>query len=48
MQDLAKQAGTWKCGLLCLVFLAPFFFLSYGFANQYASQLANVPVIVLE
>ena len=48
MQDLAKQAGTWKWGLLCLVFLAPFFFLSYGFANQYASQLANVPVIVFE
>ena len=48
MQDLAKQAGTGKWGLLCLLFLAPFFFLSYGFANQYASQLANVPVIVFE
>lgn len=40
---LDKQAGTWKWGILCLVFLAPFFFLTYGFANDYASRLAHVP-----
>ncbi len=43
---LNRQPGTWKWGLLCLVFLAPFFFLTYGFANQYASSLSNVPSIV--
>ncbi|OBY73157.1 phosphatase PAP2/dual specificity phosphatase family protein [Acinetobacter gyllenbergii] len=43
---LDRQPGTWKWGLLCLVFLAPFFFLTYGFANQYASSLAHVPSIV--
>lgn len=46
MQDLSKQPGTWKWGILCLVFLAPFFFWTYGFANQYAAQLSNVPSIV--
>ena len=45
---LNRQPGTWKWGLLCLVFLAPFFFLTYGFANQYASSLSNVPSIVFE
>lgn len=48
MHDLTKQTGTWKWGILCLVFLAPFFFLSYGAANQYASGLADVKVIVFE
>ncbi|ENX41372.1 phosphatase PAP2/dual specificity phosphatase family protein [Acinetobacter sp. NIPH 2100] len=43
---LDRQNGTWKWGLLCLVFLAPFFFLTYGFANQYASGLSHVPSIV--
>ncbi|NIE95315.1 phosphatase PAP2/dual specificity phosphatase family protein [Acinetobacter sp. Tr-809] len=43
---LDRQPGTWKWGLLCLVFLAPFFFLTYGFANQYASSLSYVPSIV--
>lgn len=45
---LDRQLGTWKWGLLCLVLLAPFFFLTYGFANQYASSLSNVPSIVFE
>ena len=46
MQTLNKEIGTWKWGILCLVFLAPFFFLTYGFANNYASGLSNVPSIV--
>ena len=46
MQILNKETGTWKWGILCLIFLAPFFFLTYGFANHYASQLPNVPSIV--
>lgn len=46
MQELTKQSGTWRWGLLCLLFLAPLFFLSYGFANQYAAGLAEVPVMV--
>lgn len=48
MQDMARQAGTWKWGLFCLLYLAPFFFLTYGFANQYASQLLHVPVVVFD
>lgn len=48
MQDLTKQAGTWKWGILCLVFLAPFFFLTYGFANQYASDLNDVAFMVFD
>ncbi|WP_180177448.1 phosphatase PAP2/dual specificity phosphatase family protein [Acinetobacter sp. YH12039] len=48
MHKLDTEKGTWKYGLLCLAFLAPFFFLSYGFANQYAAGLASVPVIVFE
>ena len=45
MTDLAKEQGVWKRGILCLVILAPFFFLTYGFANQYASSLLSVPSI---
>jgi len=46
MQTFTHQAGTWKWGVLCLLFLAPFFFLSYGFANHYAAGLSDVPSIV--
>ncbi|MGQ9374903.1 phosphatase PAP2/dual specificity phosphatase family protein [Acinetobacter tandoii] len=46
MQALTHQAGTWKWGILCLLFLAPFFFLSYGFANHYAAGLNYVPSVV--
>ena len=41
-----KEKNTWKYGLLILLFLAPFFFLTYGFANSYASSLNNVPSIM--
>ena len=46
--QLQKQSGTWKWGLLCLCILAPFFFLSYGFANQYAASFAFVPSIAFD
>ncbi|MCH4245382.1 phosphatase PAP2/dual specificity phosphatase family protein [Acinetobacter gerneri] len=46
MDHLTKQPGTWKWGILALIFLAPFFFLTYGFANQYAAHLSDVKSIV--
>lgn len=48
LNNLVKETGTWKWGILCLVFLAPFFFLTYGYANHYASSLSIVPSIVFE
>ncbi len=48
MQTFEKKAGTWKLGLLCLAVLAPFFFLSYGFANHYADSLTSVKFIVFD
>lgn len=36
----------WKPGLLWLLFLGPFFFLSYGFANHWAAAQSSVPSIV--
>ncbi|QIO05753.1 phosphatase PAP2/dual specificity phosphatase family protein [Acinetobacter shaoyimingii] len=45
---LDQHAGTWKWGILCLLFLAPFFFLTYGFANQYAHNLKHVPSLYFE
>lgn len=48
MQQFAREKGTWRWGLLCLAFLAPFFFLTYGFANRYAAGLDHVPSIVFD
>ena len=48
LKNLEREHGTWKWGLLCLVVLAPLFFLSYGFANQYAASLSHVPSIVFD
>lgn len=46
MQQQNKQAGTWKYGIFALCVLAPFFFLTYGFANQHAASLPYVPSLV--
>lgn len=43
-----KEKNTWKYGLIILLFLAPFFFLTYGFANDYASSLNSVPSIMFD
>lgn len=40
------QRGVWIYGALSLCVLAPLFFLSYGYSNHYASQLAHVPSMV--
>jgi membrane-associated phospholipid phosphatase len=42
------QRRPWKRAVAWLLFLGPFFFLSYGFANWLASQRASVPVAVFE
>ncbi len=47
-QPVAREPGTWKRGVLYLLCLAPFFFLTYGFANQHASGLSHVPSIVFD
>lgn len=38
----------WKQAALWLVFLAPFFYLSYGVANHLAAQRAEVPSVVFD
>lgn len=40
-----SEPFPWRRALAWLCFLAPFFFLSYGFANWTAAQRASVPVI---
>ena len=41
-----RPPALWKPGLLSLMLLGPFFFLSYGFANRWAAAQADVPSIV--
>lgn len=44
--SLAQLAPMWRMGLLALLVLAPFFFISYGAANHWAAAQATVPSIV--
>ena len=42
------EPRPWKRAVAWLLFLGPFFFLSYGFANWLASPRASVPVVAFE
>ena len=44
----APEPHPWRRAVAWLLFLAPFFFLSYGFANWAAAQRASVPVLAFE
>lgn len=44
--SLAQVAPMWRTGLLALLVLAPFFFLSYGAANHWAAAQPAVPSVV--
>lgn len=49
MQDSATTGGRpWRQAALWLACLAPFFYLSYGFANHLAAQRADVGSVVFE
>ncbi len=37
-----------RCAALWLAFLGPFFFLSYGFANNWAARLGHVPALAFD
>jgi protein-tyrosine phosphatase len=45
MIPAAPEPHPWRRALAWLSFLAPFFFLSYGFANWAAAQRASVPAM---
>lgn len=45
---LEAAAPVWRPGLLAMLVLAPFFFLSYGAANHWAAAQAEVPSIVFD
>ena len=44
----SSPGRPWRRAAAWLVFLGPFFFLSYGFANWIAAQRADVPSIVFD
>ncbi len=44
----AVEPWPWRRALAWLLFLAPFFFITYGLANWSASQRADVPSLVFE
>ncbi|MEO1766729.1 phosphatase PAP2/dual specificity phosphatase family protein [Thiobacter aerophilum] len=44
----ARAARPWKTAIAWLIFLGPFFFLTYGTANTLAAARANVPSIVFD
>ncbi|HPV31207.1 MAG TPA: hypothetical protein PLW03_00295, partial [Methylotenera sp.] len=46
MMQKQKNPILWKRGALWLAFLGPFFFLSYGWLNQFTSTRADVGVAV--
>ena len=46
--SLVQMAPMWRQGLLALVLLAPFFFISYGMANHWAAAQPAVPSIVFD
>lgn len=43
---LTPEPHPWRRALAWLLFLAPFFFITYGLANWAAAQHANVPTLV--
>lgn len=45
MRDVAAAALPWKRGMLWLLFLGPFFFASYGFANWATLQRGDAGVL---
>lgn len=44
--NVVRTPGLWKRGVLWLLFLGPFFFLSYGFANWISSLRSDVGIVV--
>lgn len=44
--DTAREQGLWKRGVLWLLVLGPLFFASYGFANWFTGQRADVGSLV--
>ncbi len=45
---IATPTRPWKQAALWLAFLAPFFYLSYGFANHLATQRSDVGAVVFD
>lgn len=45
---LGRDERPWRRGLLWLLFLGPFFFVSYGFANGWAAQRGVTTSVVFE